>query len=32
MFGHTYPSMTIAYVSALGLPDIKIEIELWAAK
>jgi len=32
MFGHSYPSMTIAYVSALGLPDIKIEIELWAAK
>lgn len=31
MFGHSYPSMTIAYVSALGLPDIKIEIELWAA-
>ena len=32
MFGHSYPSMTIAYVSALGLPELKIEIELWAAK
>lgn len=26
------PSMTIAYISALGLPDIKIEIEILAAK
>ncbi|HCM90406.1 MULTISPECIES: RidA family protein [Vagococcus] len=26
------PSMTIAYVSALGLPEIKIEIEIFAAK
>ncbi|MGE7115087.1 RidA family protein [Lysinibacillus sp. NPDC047702] len=32
MFGKSYPSMTIAYVSALGLPDIKIEIDIWAAK
>lgn len=32
MFGDSYPSMTIAYVSALGLPDIKIEMDLWAAK
>ncbi|HFJ5518475.1 TPA: RidA family protein [Enterococcus faecium] len=27
-----YPSMTIGYISALGLPKIKIEIEVWAAK
>ncbi|KRN64520.1 hypothetical protein IV70_GL002465 [Carnobacterium maltaromaticum DSM 20342] len=26
------PSMTIAYVTALGLPEIKIEIEILAAK
>lgn len=26
-----YPSMTISYVIALGLPEIKIEIEVWAA-
>lgn len=32
MFNDSYPSMTIAYVSALGLPAIKIEIEIWAAK
>lgn len=31
-FGSTYPSMTIAYVKGLGLPEIKIEIEIWAAK
>ena len=31
-FGNTYPSMTIAYVRALGLPEIKIEIEILAAK
>lgn len=31
-FGNTYPSMTIAYVKALGLPEIKIEIEIFAAK
>ena len=30
-FGNTYPSMTIAYVRALGLPEIKIEIEILAA-
>lgn len=30
-FGETPPSMTIAYVTALGLEDIKIEIEIWAA-
>lgn len=32
LFGQTYPSMTIAYVKALGLPEIKIEIEIWGAK
>ncbi|MGY3765380.1 RidA family protein [Vagococcus vulneris] len=26
------PSMTVAYISALGLPEIKIEIEILAAK
>ena len=26
------PSMTVGYVSALGLPEIAIEIEVWAAK
>jgi len=30
-FGETPPSMTIAYVNALGLEAIKIEIEIWAA-
>ncbi len=30
-FGEIPPSMTIAYVSALGLDTIKIEIEIWAA-
>lgn len=29
-FNGDYPSMTIAYISALGTPEIKIEIELWA--
>ena len=32
LFGSTYPSMTIGYVSALGLPEISIEIDIWAAK
>ncbi|ANY65134.1 enamine deaminase RidA [Paenibacillus sp. BIHB 4019] len=32
LFGIHYPSMTIGYLSELGLPEIKIEIELWAAK
>ena len=32
LFGKEYPSMTIAYISALGLPEIKIEIEVWAIK
>ncbi|MRQ97772.1 RidA family protein, partial [Bacillus anthracis] len=27
-----YPAMTIGYISELGLPEIKIEIEIWAAK
>lgn len=30
-FGPTPPSMTIAYVQALGLPEIKIELDVWAA-
>lgn len=30
-FGDVHPSMTVAYVSALGLDTIKIEIEVWAA-
>ncbi len=30
-FGELSPSMTIAYVNALGLDTIKIEIEIWAA-
>ena len=32
MFGKPYPSMTVAYITALGLPEIKIEIDIWAAK
>lgn len=32
LFGAIYPSMTIGYLQALGLPEIKIEIEIWAAK
>ncbi|MEK3735344.1 MULTISPECIES: RidA family protein [Paenibacillus] len=31
-FNDEYPAMTVAYVTALGLPEIKIEIEIWAAK
>lgn len=31
-FSYDYPSMTIAYISALGLPEINIEIDIWAAK
>ncbi len=31
-FQGEYPSMTIAYISALGLPELKIEIELWCAE
>lgn len=32
LFGSEYPAMTIAYISKLGLPELKIEIELWCAK
>ena len=32
LFGNDYPSMTVGYITALGLPELKIEIELWAAK
>lgn len=32
LFKSDYPSMTIAYVQALGLPELKIEIELWCAE
>ena len=32
LFGTIYPSMTIAYVKALGLPELKIEVESWASK
>ncbi|WP_185602079.1 RidA family protein [Paenibacillus sp. 598K] len=32
LFGGSYPSMTVGYVSALGLPELKIEIELWMAR
>ncbi len=31
-FKEPYPSMTVAYVCALGLKEIKLEIEIWAAK
>lgn len=31
-FNYDNPSMTIAYVKALGLPEISIEIEILAAK
>lgn len=31
LFDKTYPSMTVAYISKLGLPNLKIEIELWCA-
>lgn len=30
-FAKEYPAMTIGYIEALGLPEIKIEIEIWAA-
>ncbi|USG65724.1 RidA family protein [Brevibacillus ruminantium] len=32
LFGSNYPAMTIGYISELGLPEIKIEIEIWAAR
>ncbi|WP_407944846.1 RidA family protein [Paenibacillus albiflavus] len=31
IFGTTPPSMTIAYVKGLGLPELKIELDVWAA-
>ncbi|OXM16851.1 RidA family protein [Paenibacillus herberti] len=32
LFSNDYPAMTIGYIAALGLPEIKIEVEIWAAK
>lgn len=32
LFGSDHPAMTIGYITELGLPEIKIEIEIWAAK
>ncbi|NBJ70394.1 MULTISPECIES: RidA family protein [Clostridia] len=32
LFSNDYPAMTIGYLCELGLPEIKIEIEIWAAK
>lgn len=32
MFGNDYPAMTVGYITELGWPEIKIEIEIWAAK
>ncbi|MFF2093035.1 RidA family protein [Paenibacillus sp. NPDC058174] len=31
VFGPTPPSMTVAYITALGLPKLKIELDVWAA-
>ncbi|BBI36443.1 RidA family protein [Cohnella abietis] len=31
VFGANPPSMTIAYVKGLGLPELKIELDVWAA-
>lgn len=31
VFGATPPSMTVAYISGLGLPELKIELDVWAA-
>ncbi len=31
-FANDFPSMTVGYLVALGLPEIKLEIEIWAAK
>ncbi|WP_066193391.1 MULTISPECIES: RidA family protein [Gracilibacillus] len=31
LFETAYPSMTVAYITALGWPELKIEIELWCA-
>ena len=32
LFGMTPTSMTIAYVKGLGLPELKIELDVWAAR
>ncbi|MFD0958510.1 RidA family protein [Paenibacillus chungangensis] len=34
LLGQEYPAMTVGYLTALGLPELKIEIEIeiWAAK
>jgi enamine deaminase RidA (YjgF/YER057c/UK114 family) len=32
LFKTAYPSMTVAYITALGLPELKVEIELWCAE
>ncbi|UOE94306.1 RidA family protein [Alkalihalobacillus sp. LMS39] len=32
LFETAYPSMTVAYITALGLPELKVEIELWCAE
>lgn len=32
LFGESFPSMTIGYLKRLGLPELKVEIEVWAAK
>lgn len=32
LFEDDFPAMTIGYLAALGLPEIKVEIEIWAAK
>lgn len=32
LFGDEFPAMTIGYLVQLGLPEIKVEIEIWAAK
>lgn len=32
LFSQDYPAMTIGYITELGLSEIKIEIEIWAAK
>ncbi|OBZ08371.1 enamine deaminase RidA [Bacillus sp. FJAT-27264] len=31
VFGPTSPSMTVAYIQGLGLPELKIELDVWAA-
>lgn len=32
LFDADYPAMTVGYITELGWPEIKIEIEIWAAK